>query len=157
MLKRNTTEVVGTYCKQKNFGFVIVDNEKIDKDIYIPKGKSAGAVEGHKVVVELTDYGNETKNPEGEVKEILGHVNDPGVDILSVIRSFGLAESFPEDVMKSLKQIPDEVDEEEVKRRKDLRIIPTITIDGADAKDLDDAVTLEQDADGIYQIGRAHV
>lgn len=153
VLKRNTTEVVGTYCKQKNFGFVIVDNEKIDKDIYIPKGKSAGAVEGHKVVVELTDYGNETKNPEGEVKEILGHVNDPGVDILSVIRSFGLAESFPEDVMKSLKQIPDEVDEEEVKRRKDLRIIPTITIDGADAKDLDDAVTLEQDADGIYHLG----
>lgn len=155
ILERGTDRVVGTYAKSRNFGFVIADQQKFSKDIYIKKTDSMGAVSGHKVVVEITDYGSKEKNPEGKVVEILGHVNDPGVDILSITRAFGLPEEFPEEVMKQVENIPDTVSEDEWKQagnRLDLRNVQMVTIDGEDAKDLDDAVSLTKEGD-IYHLG----
>lgn len=153
VLERKTEQVVGTFSRSNNFGFVVVDNEKFGKDVYIPKSKTMGAVDGHKVVVHLTEFGGDGKNPEGEVIEILGHADDPGVDIMAVIRSYGLAEEFPEDVKKQLRDIPDEIDTKEIDGRVDLRDLQTVTIDGEDAKDLDDAITLSKDDDGHYHLG----
>ncbi len=145
VISHGITEVVGIFQKNKDFGFVKADNQKFAKDIYIPEARSKGAVTGHKVVVKLTDFGSKSKNPEGIVKEILGHVNDPGVDILSIIKSFHLPEEFPKPVMEQAGQIETEVLEEEKQGRLDLRTWQTVTIDGEDAKDLDDAVTLTKE------------
>lgn len=152
IIERGTDVVVGTFAKSKNYGFVVADNHKLGKDIYIPIEKSKGAVTGHKVVVEITDYGDKSKNPEGKITEILGHVNDPGVDILSVVRAFGLPEEYPDGVMNQVERIPDEVSEEEKEGRTDYRALQTVTIDGEDAKDLDDAITLEKEGN-IYHLG----
>lgn len=152
ILSHGITEVVGIYQKCKDFGFVIADNQRFSKDIYIPQARSKGAVTGHKVVVKLTDFGSKTKNPEGIVKEILGHVNDPGVDILSIIKSYDLPMEFPKPVMEQAESTPDEVTEEEKKNRLDLRSWQTVTIDGEDAKDLDDAVTLTKEGEH-YMLG----
>lgn len=153
ILERKNDHLVGTFSKSRNYGFVIVDNEKFSKDIFIPKKKTMGAVDGHKVYVHVTDFGDHDKNTEGEIVEILGHVNDPGVDILSVIRSYGLSEGFPDDVALQLKSIPYEVEAKEAGGRVDLRELQTVTIDGADAKDLDDAITLSKDEKGNYHLG----
>lgn len=147
ILVHGTTELVGIYQKCKDFGFVIPDNQKLNKDIYIPEARSKGAVTGHKVVVKLTDFGSKNKKPEGIVKEILGHVNDPGVDILSVIKSFNLPVEFPKPVMEQAENTPSEVSEEEKQNRLDLRDWQTVTIDGEDAKDLDDAITLTKEGE----------
>lgn len=152
ILERSTEVVVGTFAKSKNYGFVVGDNHKLNKDIYVPIEESKGAVTGHKVVVEITNYGDESHNPEGKVTEILGHVNDPGVDILSVVRAYGLPEEYPGGVMKQVEQIPDAVAEEDKLGRTDYRHLQTVTIDGEDAKDLDDAITLEKEGD-IYHLG----
>ncbi len=152
ILERGSNEVVGTFEKGKNYGFVLPDNQKFGKDIFIPKEFTKGAVSGHKVVVKLTSYGDASSNPEGRVVEILGHVNDPGVDIMSVVRAYELPVEFSDEVMRSLSSVPDEVDPEEIKRRKDIRNIITVTIDGEDAKDLDDAITLSKEGD-IYRLG----
>lgn len=152
ILERGSNEVVGTFEKGKNYGFVLPDNQKFGKDIFIPKEFTKGAVSGHKVVVKLTSYGDASSNPEGRVVEILGHVNDPGVDIMSVVRAYELPVEFSDEVMRSLGSVPDEVDPEEIKRRKDIRNITTVTIDGEDAKDLDDAITLSKEGD-IYRLG----
>ena len=180
VLEHANREIVGYFQKSKNFGFVVPDNVKLSRDIFIPQGCSQGAVTGHKVVVQLTDFGGPGRKPEGRITEILGHVNDPGTDILSLVRAYGLAESFPEDVMEELKAIPDELETEaapEGKRfredmpyylddlvsddgwkepcrgRLDLRGLQTVTIDGEDAKDLDDAVTLGRTPEGNYILG----
>lgn len=152
ILERNSSIVVGTFEKSKNFGFVVADNLKFGKDIFIPKEHTKGAVNGHKVVVKLTKYGDKDKNPEGKVIEILGHINDPGVDIRSVILGYNLPVEFPEDVMAQIERIPEEVTDREIGGRKDIRKLPTVTIDGEDAKDLDDAITLSK-KDGIYHLG----
>lgn len=144
--------VIGTYQKNKNFGFVVPDNLKIAKDIFIPQGKDSGAVSGHKVVVKVTDFGGNEKKPEGMVTEIIGHINDPGTDILSIIRAYNLPESFPVTVMKSLDEIPDTVDSTDMAGRKDLRSLKTVTIDGEDAKDLDDAISISKEGD-TYTLG----
>lgn len=144
ILSRGTEEIVGTFDKRENFGFVLPDTNRFAKDVYIALPNSMGAVTGHKVVVKLTDYGSENRNPEGKVVEILGHVNDPGTDILSIIKAFGIPMEFPEEVMRQTGKVPDEVKEEEKRGRKDLRHLQTVTIDGEDAKDLDDAITLEK-------------
>ena len=141
------TDVVGMYQKSKNFGFVIADNQKFNCDIYIPNGKSKGAVTGHKVVVRINDFGTQSKNPEGEVIEIIGHINDPGTDILSIVKANGIPMEFPEEVLKQVESIPDEVAPKEFGGRLDLRDWKTVTIDGEDAKDLDDAITLKKDKD----------
>lgn len=152
ILERGSSIVVGTYSSSKSFGFVVADNHKFTKDIYIAKSDTKGAITGHKVVVEITDYGNEDRNPEGRVLEILGHVNDPGVDILSVIKAYGLPEEYPDAVMDQVETIEDEVAESEKAGRADYRDLQTVTIDGEDAKDLDDAITLTKEGD-IYHLG----
>lgn len=153
IVERKIQTVVGTFTRNNKITFVIPDNEKLTKDIYIPKGATLDAVEGHKVVVEITDYGNETKSPEGRIIQIIGHINDPGVDILSIIKSFGLPEEFPESVMYQAAKISDHVDSAEFAGRVDIRNVDTVTIDGEDAKDLDDAITIQKNEDGTYELG----
>lgn len=153
IIKRGIHTIVGTFVRNKNVTFVIPDNGKLNKDVFIPKTGTLDAVDGHKVVVELTDYGSDVKSPEGRVIQILGHRNDPGVDILSIIKSFGLPEGFPEDVMRQAAELPDCVESSAIGGRVDIRHIPTVTIDGEDAKDLDDAITLERRDDGMYELG----
>lgn len=146
-------KLVGTFDKSKsNFGFVIPDNSKLSSDIFIPVEKSMGAVSGHKVVCEITDYGSHTKSPEGRIIEILGHINDPGVDILSVIKEYDLPLDFPEKVMNRLKNVPDEVSDVDRNMRRDLRDLMMVTIDGEDTKDIDDAVSVHMDGDN-YILG----
>lgn len=152
VLEHANETIIGFYQKNRNFGFVMPDNQKIARDIFIPQGKDMGAVTGHKVVVKITDYGNEKKKPEGVITEIIGHVNDPGTDIISIIRAYGLPESFPEEVMRQIEHIPEEVAEKDMAGRLDLRHLQTVTIDGEDAKDLDDAITLSKEG-GIYTLG----
>ncbi len=152
ILEHANREVVGFYQKNKTFGFVIPDNRRIAMDIFIPQGQDMGAVTGHKVVARITDFGDGRKKPEGKIVEILGHVNDPGTDILSLVRAYGLPEQFPEEVLREAGQAPD-VSEEDLAGRLDLRDLPTVTIDGEDAKDLDDAVTLEINSGGNYILG----
>lgn len=152
VLARGISQVVGTYEESKNFGFVIPDNSKISSDIFIPKERSKGAVNGHKVVAEITNYGKEGKNPEGKIVEILGHVNDPGVDILSIVRAFELPEGFPDKVLRQAERVSSPVSEADCAGRKDLRHVPMVTIDGEDAKDLDDAVSLSVE-NGFYHLG----
>lgn len=147
ILEHANVSIIGYYQKNKSFGFVIPDNQRITKDVFIPQGKDHGAVTGHKVMVKMTDFGNDRKKPEGIITEILGHVNDPGIDILSMIRAFGLPEEFPGEVMKQVSRISNEVNPEELKGRLDLRTLQTVTIDGEDAKDLDDAITISKEAD----------
>ena len=152
ILERGNSVLVGTYTRSRNVGFVTPDNQKFTKDIYVAKAESKGAVTGHKVVVEITDFGDEQRKPEGRVLEILGHVNDPGVDILSVIKAYGLPEEYPDDVMKQIENIPDEVEEKEKAGRADFRDLQTVTIDGEDAKDLDDAITISKEGN-MYHLG----
>ena len=152
ILEHANREMVGFYQKNKTFGFVIPDNRRIAMDIFIPQGQDMGAVTGHKVVVRITEFGDGRKKPEGKIVEILGHVNDPGTDILSLVRAYGLPEQFPEEVLREAGQAPD-VSEGDLEGRLDLRDLPTVTIDGEDAKDLDDAVTLEMNSGGNYILG----
>lgn len=153
ILEHANDTIVGTYQKSSGFGFVIPDSQKLSRDIFIPQGCDGGAVTGHKVVVKVKDFGEKKgKKPEGVVTEILGHINDPGTDILSIIKAYHLPEEFPEEVMAQVENIPDCVSREEIAGRKDLRDLPTVTIDGEDAKDLDDAVTIERLGDG-YRLG----
>ncbi|MBN6186877.1 ribonuclease R [Aneurinibacillus sp. BA2021] len=154
IVERANNTVVGTYQDEKHYGFVVTDDKRIIKDIFIPKGASLGAVDGHKVVVEITRYPETGRgNPEGRVIEILGHKNDPGVDIVSIIRKYGLPETFPEEVMHEAEAVPDTISEKEIEGRRDLRDRVMVTIDGADAKDLDDAVSIETLENGHYRLG----
>jgi len=161
VIERAHTSIVGLYRKNSHFGFVIPDNPKITMDIFIPEGMDMGAVSGHKVMAKLTSFGGHGKNPEGMITEIIGHVNDPGVDILSIVRAYALPEGFSEEVMEEAKAVPEKLTEEmiseEIKKgRLDLRGIPMVTIDGEDAKDLDDAVSVSRESvDGrvTYHLG----
>lgn len=152
IIKHQITQLVGTFQQSKSYGFVIPDNGKIAYDVFVPLKKSMGAVSGHKVVVKLNSYGGNGKNPEGTVTEIIGHINDPGTDIMSIVKAYELPMEFPENVMKSLTDLPDEVDEKEFAGRTDLRNVQTVTIDGEDAKDLDDAISISKE-DNIYHLG----
>ena len=153
ILKHEITQIVGTFEKSKNFGFVIPDNARFTKDVFIPIERSKGAVDGHKVLVELTDYGSDTKKPEGKVVQILGHKNDPGVDILSIVYACELPLDFPEKVLNQAERVAKEVSEADMQGRLDLRDLQMVTIDGEDAKDLDDAVSLSKDEKGIWHLG----
>jgi ribonuclease R len=153
IIERGLTQIVGTYSESKHFGFVIPDDKKFASDIFIPKAASMGAVDGHKVVVKLTTYPEGRKSAEGEVIQILGHKNDPGVDILSVIHKHGLPLAFEEEVLGQANQTPDSIDESEIENRRDLRNEVIVTIDGADAKDLDDAVQVSKLENGHYKLG----
>src|SRR5699024_7526186 len=114
----------------RNFGIVIPDSQKIIDDIFIPKKQNLGAVDGHKVLVEITKYREGEDNPEGHVIQILGHKNDPGVDILSIIYQHGIEIDFPEEVLKEAEEVPETIESSELVGRTDLRDEFTITIDG---------------------------
>ena len=152
ILSHSVVHVVGLYEKSKSFGFVRPDNQRYLKDIYIPSGTERGAMTGPKVVVELTSYGGEHMKPEGKVVEIIGHVNDPGTDILSVVMDSGIPTEFPEKVLNQAVRVGKPVSEADCAGRKDLRDWLMVTIDGEDAKDLDDAVSLKEE-EGRYVLG----
>ena len=152
IVNRGTQRLIGYYQSRKNFGFVVPDNERILQDIFVPAEQSKGAVTGHKVVVELTSYGGERKKPEGRIVEILGHANDPGVDILSIVKSYDLPIEFPEKVLNQAERVAKPVTGADMAGRKDVRDWQTVTIDGEDAKDLDDAITLTKEGDN-YILG----
>lgn len=153
IISRGITRVVGIFDKSnKNYGFVIPDNAKITNDIFVPSERSKGAVSGHKVVCEITDYGKDNRKPEGKIVEILGHINDPGVDIMSIVKGYELPTEFPEKVMRQAENVSNEVSEADILGRRDLRSVQMVTIDGEDAKDLDDAVSLTVE-DGLYKLG----
>ncbi|MFC5591577.1 ribonuclease R [Sporosarcina soli] len=150
--ERKTTKIVGTYQDNRGFGFVIPDDKKLPMDIFIAKGNALDAVDGHKVVVEITDWPSDLKSATGMVTQILGHKNDPGVDIISIIHKHGIEVEFPQEVMDQANKIPEEVQEQDLFKRRDLRDELTITIDGADAKDLDDAISVVKNDDGTYKL-----
>ena len=152
ILSHGTVKVVGYFEKCKNFGFVRPDNQRILKDIYIPQGKDKGAMTGHKVVVELTSYGDDNSKPEGKVVEIIGHVSDPGVDIMSIVMGYDLPTEFSEKILNQAERVGKDVTDADMAGRADLRDWQMVTIDGDDAKDLDDAVSLTME-NGLYKLG----
>ncbi len=146
------TEVVGTFEESRNYGFVIPDNSKIQRDIFIPKEHTLGAEDGDKVVIKLTSYGGKDKNPEGRVQEILGAKGQPGIDVLSIARSYELPMEFPQKAANQAERVPDHVLEGDFQGRMDLRDWTVVTIDGEDAKDLDDGISLTREGN-IYHLG----
>lgn len=153
IIARGMTQVVGTFQRTRdNYGFVVPDNAKLAQDIFVPKEWSGGAVTGHKVVAEITDYGTDRRSPEGRITEILGHVNDPGVDIMSIVRGYEFPVEFSEKVMTQAERVAKDVSEADRVGRRDLRDVVMVTIDGEDAKDLDDAVSVTFDGEN-YHLG----
>lgn len=154
VLERANTTVVGVFDEtNRQFGFVIPDEKRLGMDIFVPCARAKGARTGDKVVVEITSWPGERRNPEGKVIERFGAVGDPGVDILSIIKKHGLPEEFPRRVFKEASGISLIVPPDDQEGRWDLRDLPMITIDSEDARDLDDAVSLEILADGTYRLG----
>ncbi len=147
VLEHGTTTLVGYFQRNKNFGFVLPDNQKFIKDVYVPLERSKGAMTGHKVVVELTKYGGENKKPEGKVIEIIGHVNDPGTDIMSIVKGYDLPTGFGEKILNQAERVAKEVSSADMAGRMDLRDWTMVTIDGEDAKDLDDAISIRKDGE----------
>lgn len=152
VLERGTGEIVGTYEKSSGFGFVVPDNQRFLRDIFIQTGNSMGAEDGDKVVAEIKDYGSKNKSPEGKIIEILGKPQEKGVDVLCVAKSYGLPMEFPERVLNQAERIREELNEGDLYGRLDLRDVVMVTIDGEDAKDLDDAVSLTKE-DDVYHLG----
>ncbi len=153
IVERSNDIIVGTYEQSgKGYGFVRCDSRRLNDDIFIPVEHSKGAVTGHKVVVELTSYGDERHKPEGKVTTIIGHINDPGVDILSIVLAMGIKTEFPEKVLNQAERLSKPVSEADMAGREDLRGVQMVTIDSEDAKDLDDAVSLEMVGDK-YRLG----
>ena len=152
ILSHGTTRLVGYFERSKNFGFVLPDNQKFVKDVFVPLERSKGAVTGHKVVVELTKYGGDNKKPEGKVVEIIGHVNDPGTDIMSIVKGYDLPTEFPVKVLNQAERVAQDVSEADMAGRMDVRDWQMVTIDGEDAKDLDDAITISKQGN-LYKLG----
>ncbi|KXG74010.1 ribonuclease R [Thermotalea metallivorans] len=153
IIERANKEVVGTFESSKNFGFVVPDDRRINMDIYIPKSEFNGAKDGYKVVAEITRWPEARRNPEGRIIEVIGHKDDVGTDILSIIKKYKLPEEFPKKVEEEAQSIPEIIPEEEIARRRDLRHERIVTIDGEDAKDLDDAVSVQRLPNGNYLLG----
>jgi ribonuclease R len=153
IVTRANEQIVGTFQHYETYAFVAADDKRIHKDIFIPKEGFHGAVNGQKVVVKILQYPEGRSAAEGEVIEILGHKDDPGVDILSIIRKYQLPEGFPEEVMLEAENVPDEIKEADLEGRRDLRDKVLVTIDGEDAKDLDDAVNVERLPNGNFLLG----
>jgi len=156
IIKREKDTVVGLFIDNKNFGFVTPDDKKIGADIFIPKKEFGGAKTNTKVVVKITKYPEEGKNAEGKVIEVLGRINEAGVDVLSLIREYNLPYEFPESVLEEAKKIGEEIPQADLSSRLDLRNKEIFTIDGEDAKDLDDAICLEKTKEGTYLLRSAH-
>ena len=153
ILNRANNQMVGTFDKGKRYGFVTPDENRIGVDVFVPKGNEKGAVTGDKVVVEVTKWSEKRRNPEGKITKIIGHKGDPGTDIESIVWKYGLPQQFPKSVLNEVRKIPMQITEEQMRGRKDLRDLLMVTIDGADAKDLDDAVSLEMLPDGKCRLG----
>ena len=153
ILERANTKIIGVYEDSKNFGFVIAEDTRISQDIFISKKDRNGAKDGDVVVVEITKWPEKRRTPEGVVKEVLGQKGDKGLDILTIIKKYGLPEEFPPKVQAFASGIDEEIPLKEYKRRKDLRDVRMVTIDGEDAKDLDDAVSIERLDNGRYRLG----
>ncbi|QBD84128.1 ribonuclease R [Clostridium tetani] len=153
ILNRANKTIIGTFEDSKNFGFVVPDEKRIYQDIYIPKGNVAGAHSGDIVIAEITKWPEKRRSPEGKIVEILGKKGEKGIDILTIIKKYNLPEEFPEKVQSYLDGVPNEINEEEYKNRLDLRDIKIITIDGEDAKDLDDAISIEKLPNGNFYLG----
>lgn len=154
IIERGVTKLVGEYSANVNYGFVVPDSKTFKTDIFIPRDNNLGAIDGHKVLVEITKFPDnpDQGNPEGHVIQILGHKNDPGVDILSIIYQHGIDIDFPDEVLEQAEAVPDEIEQDDTKERVDLRDEFTITIDGADAKDLDDAVSVKKLDNGNFEL-----
>lgn len=154
ILDRGVKKVVGLYqvSAGKKYGFVLPDHPKVFQDIFIPQERSMNAVDGHKVVAELTSYGDQKKKPEGRIVEIIGHVNDPGTDIMSIVKGFDLPVEFSEKVLNQAVRVAKPVSDADMSGRKDLRDWQMVTIDGEDAKDLDDAVSVVMEGED-YLLG----
>lgn len=153
ILERSNKKIVGTFEKSKHYGFVIPDDPRLFQDVYVPRDDTMGAKEGYKVVVEIARWPEKRRNPEGKVVEVLGHKSDAGIDILSIIRAHNIPEEFPHKVLREVEVIPENVDEDNIRDRVDLRNMKIVTIDGADAKDLDDAVSIEKLPNGNFKLG----
>lgn len=157
IVSRGVTRLVGLYRlnNNQNYGFVVPDNQRFVKDIFIPKEKDKGAVNGHKVVVELTSYGGDGKKPEGKIVEVIGHINDPGTDIMSIVKGYDLPVEFSEKVLNQAERVSKPVIKSDLEGRKDMRDVDMVTIDGEDAKDLDDAVSVSRS--GEHYILGVHI
>lgn len=153
IIKHENDTLVGTYKKSRNFGFVIPDNKSVSEDVYIPKKKSAGARNNQKVVVRIDKYADENNKAEGTIVEIIGGIDEAGVDMLSLIKEYRLPNEFPQNVIDEAIAIPQILDESNIQKRVDLRNEEIFTIDGEDAKDLDDAVNVKKNDDGTYTLG----
>ena len=152
ILERGTEEVVGTFQREGDYGFVICDNQKISRDIYISSKNSHGIRDGEKVVARITDFGSDNRKPEGKITEVLGSIHAPGTDILAIVKSYNIPSEFPVRVLNQAMRVPDHVLEADWNGREDLTGLMTVTIDGEDARDLDDAVSLSKEGD-IYHLG----
>lgn len=153
IIERNTTKIVGVYEDSQNFGFVVSEDPRISKDIFISKKDRNGAKDGDVVTVKITKWPEGNRKAEGVVTEVLGRKGDRGIDILMIIKKLGLPEEFSEKVLKFAEGVSEEIDEQEYKGRRDLRDLRMVTIDGEDAKDLDDAVSIEKLGNGNYKLG----
>ena len=154
IVERGIKQVVGTFERSKNYGFVTSDSKKVPFDVFIAKENIGGAVDGSKVVATITNYGDGRRtNPEGVITEVLGYVNEPGVDILAIAKGFDIPTEFPGKVLKQAERVATEVTEADRAGRSDLRKLTMVTIDGEDAKDLDDAVSLEKLRHGHVRLG----
>ncbi|HEX3028918.1 MAG TPA: ribonuclease R [Clostridia bacterium] len=153
ILKRANSTVVGTFEHSRYFGFVVPDNKKMSGDIFIPKDEFMNAKPGQKVVAEIVKWPEKRRNAEGRIIEIIGDKGEPGADILSIIKSHNLIENFDDDVIKQAEAISENVTEDMLKGRRDLRKLRMVTIDGEDAKDLDDAVSIEKLPGNNYRLG----
>lgn len=152
VLERGMPQIVGTFEKSQNYGFAVCDNPKFSKDVFIPREHCNGAADGDKVVVEIKDYGSKNKSPEGKIVEVLGHANTPGTDILAMAKSFGIPTEFPPKVSKQAGRVNPQVIPNDLEGRMDLRNLRIVTIDGEDAKDLDDGVSLTKEGNR-YHLG----
>ncbi len=150
IVKREKETVIGIFQKSKNFGFVVPDDKKFATDIFISKNKCKNAKNNDKVVAKITKYPEGKKNAEGEIIEVLGNVNQAGIDMLSVIKEFDLPYEFPSFVQEEAEKISQEINLDDIQNRRDLRDDIIFTIDGEDAKDLDDAVNVYKNENGNY-------
>ena len=153
ILERANTKIIGVYEDNRNFGFVVPEDTRLNQDIFISKKDKNGAMHGDVVIVEVTRWPDKRRSPEGIVKEVLGKKGEKGLDILTIIKKHGLPEEFPPKVLAYAEGISEEIEEKEIKRRKDIRNLRMVTIDGEDAKDLDDAVSIEKLDNGKYKLG----
>jgi len=152
VIERNNTSVIGVYEESKAFGFVVPEDAKIKHDIFIGKKNKNFAETGDVVVAEITKWPEKGRNPEGMITEILGKKGDKGVDILTVVKKYNLPEEFSPEVIQFTDQIPEDIKPEEIARRRDLRSEMVMTIDGTDAKDLDDAVSVVKLKNGDFKL-----